>query len=633
MGDKEFFTGINYWGSEKGINMWSEFNEESVENDMKLLKEAGITHLRVFPLWSVFQPLKALYGPYTVYEYGFGEDILPDTMAGKAGVSEEACEKFKKFCDLAKKYDMKLIVAMICGHMSFRTYNPPAFDGKSLLTDATVIKWQIRFIKYFVERFKSEDVIMAWDLGNETVHMPRLTGKGADDFYLWCSTISNAIKSKDNTRPVISGLDKFDIYGGYININDMADYCDINTVHPYNIFSTSDDPVNTMKPILDLTFRCCLSESIAKIPTFVEEFASIGYMNCSEKTEADFYRAAVLACFTHSTMGTMWWCSFDQGHFDYAPYRWNSIGSNYGFFDKNLNKKKIAYENLKLKEYLKKFNNKLPKHTINGAIMVETECNEKGIENLRASYILAKQANLDIEFWYAKNPVPDYPLYIIPSVQGNKSLPKHRFDELMKKVENGAVLYICADVGLMREIPDITGVNIAYREGINSRKTMMFEGNEISINTKYAYKAESVTAKILAIDENGEPVFFCSNYGKGYVFFLTLPLERHLAEEQGVFYKHRDKRYDLVYRCLAKCAKIERICDSDNPYIRTTEHRIDDESFYVSLINYNNKKESAEITLNPKYEISDTYGKTIENNVIELSENDGMVLEVKRRQS
>ena len=53
----------------------------------------------------------------------------------------------------------------------------------------------------------------------------------------------------------------------------------------------------------------------------------------------------------------------------------------------------------------------------------------------------------------------------------------------------------------------------------------------------------------------------------------------------------------------------------------------------MSLINYNNKKESAEITLNPKYEISDTYGKTIENNVIELSENDGMVLEVKRRQS
>lgn len=121
MMDKEFFTGINYWGSESAINMWSEFNEESIEKDMKLLESVGITHLRVFPLWSVFQPLKALYGPYAVYEYGFGEDRLPDTDAGRAGVSEEACVKFKKFCDLAEKHNMRLIVALITGHMSFRT--------------------------------------------------------------------------------------------------------------------------------------------------------------------------------------------------------------------------------------------------------------------------------------------------------------------------------------------------------------------------------------------------------------------------------------------------------------------------------------------------------------------------------
>lgn len=631
MKEKDFFTGINYWGSEKGINMWSEFNEETIERDMNLLKEAGITHLRIFPLWSVFQPLKALYGPYSVYEYGFGEDILPDTDAGKAGVSEDACVKFKKFCDLAKKYDMKLIIALICGHMSFRTYNPPAFEGKSLLTDATVIKWQIRFVKYFVDRFKSEDVIIAWDLGNETVNMPRLTGKGSDDFYLWCSIIADAVRSKDRTRPIISGLDRFDIYGGYVNINEIGEVCDINTVHPYNIFSTAEDPINTMKPILDLTFKCCLSESIAKVPTFVEEFSAIGYMNCSEKTEADFYRVEVLACFTHGTIGTMWWCSFDQGHFDYAPYRWNSIGSNYGFFDKNLNKKKVAQENIRLKEYLAKFDNQLPKPTIDGAIMVETECNEGGINILRASYILAKQANLDMEFWYAKNPIPDYPIYILPSIQGNKSLPKHRFDELMKKVEDGAVLYICLDGGLMRDIPEITGVNIAYRECVNAKKKILVGDNEIQVNTKYFYKTESVMAEILAVDENNEPVFFCNRHGKGYVFLLTVPLENHLAHTQGAFFKENTIQYDLVYREVAKKIKKRRLCDSDNRYIRLTEHKIDDNSFYIGVINYNNKKESANLIINTDYKISDTYGYNVDNNIINLKENDGMILKVERK--
>lgn len=39
--------------------------EESVEmlfeKDMETLKNVGSTHLRVFPLWSVFQPLYAIY--------------------------------------------------------------------------------------------------------------------------------------------------------------------------------------------------------------------------------------------------------------------------------------------------------------------------------------------------------------------------------------------------------------------------------------------------------------------------------------------------------------------------------------------------------------------------------------------
>lgn len=38
----KFFTGINYWGAESAINMWENFNPESIENDFKLLKNAVI---------------------------------------------------------------------------------------------------------------------------------------------------------------------------------------------------------------------------------------------------------------------------------------------------------------------------------------------------------------------------------------------------------------------------------------------------------------------------------------------------------------------------------------------------------------------------------------------------------------
>lgn len=93
-----FFTGINYWASNNAINMWRDFDEHVVENDFKLLKNAGITHLRVFPLWPVFQPLTALYGPTTkVYEYAFGEDPCPTPRPGVPALVRAPAKSLKFF--------------------------------------------------------------------------------------------------------------------------------------------------------------------------------------------------------------------------------------------------------------------------------------------------------------------------------------------------------------------------------------------------------------------------------------------------------------------------------------------------------------------------------------------------------
>lgn len=53
--------------------------------------------------------------------------------------------------------------------MSFRFYAPEAFDGKNFLSDPRLIKWEVRFVRYFVKRFKNENAILAWDLGNEAI--------------------------------------------------------------------------------------------------------------------------------------------------------------------------------------------------------------------------------------------------------------------------------------------------------------------------------------------------------------------------------------------------------------------------------------------------------------------------------
>ena len=224
-----------------------------------------------------------------------------------------------------------------------------------------------------------------------------------------------------------------------------------------------------MLPILDLPFKCRLGEDISGIPTFVQEFGSIGYMNCSKKTEADFYRASLLTTLAHGCHGTMWWCAFDQGHLTYAPYRWNSIGSQYGFFDKDLAPKPIVLENKRFKEMLQKLpDNKLPTPESDGVILIPRE-EKPDIDLLRTTYALAKRAGLNLRFSYLLDPIPDAPLYIIPCVKYHKAIPKNRFDELMEKVRAGSVLYLSVDTGVVREIPEITGAHEQLAGSMNTR--------------------------------------------------------------------------------------------------------------------------------------------------------------------
>ena len=53
----DFQLGCNYWASHAGIYMWRSWDKQVVEQDLQRLQKCGIRVLRVFPLWSDFQPL------------------------------------------------------------------------------------------------------------------------------------------------------------------------------------------------------------------------------------------------------------------------------------------------------------------------------------------------------------------------------------------------------------------------------------------------------------------------------------------------------------------------------------------------------------------------------------------------
>ena len=628
----KLFVGINYWASHNSINMWRDWDAKQVENDFKAMKEAGISVLRIFPLWPDFQPLTALYmNNGQRYEYRFGEEKLPDTEAGRAGVSEVACEHLEELCALADKYGLKLMVALITGHMSFRIYSPEAFAGKNFLSDPTVLKWEIRYVTYLVNRFKNQSSIIGWDLGNEVSCISRDASFNPDHAYVWVSAITNAVKVCDPTRPVITGLDESPISKGSFNLLDIGEQLDYQTVHPYNIFSTNIDMLTSMRSVLDSSFRCRLYNDVGKKPTFVQEVGSIGYMNCSETSEADFYRGLFFSTWADDCLGIMWWCAFDQGQLDYAPYCWNNIGSNYGFFRADRSKKEIAEENLRLVNTIENLPfDTLPAKVKDAVCLVQRADNFDLIPVLRTVYCLAKQANIDIDYSYALDPIPDAKAYFLPSIQGNQPITKDRFVELLAKVKEGATLYMSYDNSLFRDFPEISGLKVRSRSFATTPLCMQMGDESIlldKVSELYQYDIESCDSQVIATD--GErPVFVKQTYGKGAIYTLLYPLEKMLSTKPGAFSDATLPNYDHIYREVMKDVVSDKKVDTNSRFIRTTEHIIDENNRYVVAINFSDEEQTCELLLSDGWNISEQYYNPFENNAVTLRTNDAAIFKI-----
>ena len=120
--------------------------------------------------------------------------------------------------------------------MSGRLYAPPALDGLNLLTDPEAVKWEIRYVRYFVSEFKDSPLIVAWDLGNECECMSPVSS--SSEAWMWVAAITNGIKVVDNSRPVISGTGTRISSHNEWNIKDLGENVDVLTTHFLSHFYT-----------------------------------------------------------------------------------------------------------------------------------------------------------------------------------------------------------------------------------------------------------------------------------------------------------------------------------------------------------------------------------------------------------
>ncbi len=616
----DFIVGCNYWASNAGVYMWRNWDEATVESDLKLISQCGIDTLRVFPLWCDFQPITRLVGSVDD-EMRIGDSVLDETPEGLAGVDPVMIERFGRFVELCEKYNINLLVCLINGWMSGRMFFPPAFYNSNPITNKTAVKWEIRFVKYMVEHFRDRKNIVAWEAGNETNVLSWVEGEKTprDEYLVWLATIVNTIKSVDNTRPVVAGMHGLSL-GGFISPFDIAEICDVLTVHPYPAFVPHCfvDGIDTMKSRLHSAAELNFYSDIGSKPCLCEEIGTLGSSIGCEESVAEYIRANFNSLWANSGTGLMWWCSHDQYELDFPPYDWCCVERELGLIRNDKTLKPVAFEAQAMRRFVDN-NSTLPDRQRDAVCILSG-----GQDNWAVAYgsfVLSKQAGFDIRFADGMKKIPKSDIYMLPCISGDY-VPKRTQNELMRRVyEEGATLYVSWDEAIVSDIEKITGLKVTSNKKRNTSASVHFKcGLDLSLSCGRRLDLQPVGAEIIATEDDGNPALVCNRYGKGKIYFLPFCLEKSLVDEQGALDCGAGKEYYKIYELIFRDSLKRRVISKSSPFFGLTEHIIDQDTCIVAAVNYQSQEGTLQMVLDKGWQFSnpDDANITVESGGIRL---------------
>ncbi len=599
MKETNYLIGCNYWASNAGVYMWRQFDENVVDKDFALLKAHGVNTVRIFPLWSDFQPVSHAFA----LDRTFYARTNDQPLKTRAGLDETMLLRFEKVLDLADKYNFKVVVGLITGWMSGRLFCPELLYNENLITSPRAIVWEIKFINEFVSRFKNRDCIIAWEPGNECNCLTDAHPNGpltfsADEAELWLSAITSAIRAVDNTRPVWSGMHGLGIESRWdLRVN--GEYVDMQTTHPYPLFTPycAIEPLTTMRAALHAAAQSVYYADVAGRPCLVEEIGTLGPCVLSDDETAQYVEQSLFTSFQYATTGYLWWCAFDQDRLEFPPYDGSSLERNLGLARFDGTAKPALKEMKKMQEVVSGLG-KLPAFEKHATVILTD--GENVWQSAYGAFCLAAQAGYGVEFMYRSQPLKDSDVYIIPCVAADvylKFMP-----ELVEKVKNGAKLFLSYAGGHFPRFEELTGLRAVGREVSNKQKSFALAGKELSVGCKANLLLKAVEADVL-VEEDGNVLFSENKLGKGSVYFFNAPLEHFYTES----YKPYETGLHAVYAHV--CKDVERGISVDSALCCLTLHKVDEKNVVALIYNFGEEKKLA-YRLADGYEIKKcAYGK------------------------
>jgi endo-1,4-beta-mannosidase len=138
--------GVNYTPSVNWFHHWLDFDLGSVQRDLDAIAALGFDHVRVFPLWPVFQPNRTLIRP-------------------------QAVDQLLSIADSAAQRGLDIAVDGLQGHMSSFDFQPSwlaSWHRRNMFTDPQVLAGQAEYLRTLAAALADRPNFLGMTLGNET---------------------------------------------------------------------------------------------------------------------------------------------------------------------------------------------------------------------------------------------------------------------------------------------------------------------------------------------------------------------------------------------------------------------------------------------------------------------------------
>ncbi|MDD0859741.1 hypothetical protein NHF46_22630 [Arthrobacter alpinus] len=138
--------GVNYTPSAGWFHSWQDFDVDAVRADFESIAALGLDHVRIFPLWPLLQPNRALI-----------------RAAGIADVG--------RVVDAAAEFGLDVSVDGLQGHLSSYDFLPAwvtSWHRRNIYTDPLVVEAEAQLITALAKEVTTRPNVLGMTLGNET---------------------------------------------------------------------------------------------------------------------------------------------------------------------------------------------------------------------------------------------------------------------------------------------------------------------------------------------------------------------------------------------------------------------------------------------------------------------------------